>query len=233
MSRHLRPGTLYALAEDRAAGRKRAAAERHLERCATCRRRLSDVGTLLERLGELADAPRPRDDLWRDIERRVRASPPRAPAGPDPGPRAFAGGTGARRPVRGTRLLAPTVAAILVCIAGSGLWLAGRAGGPTSSEPTRAGASPESNASRVAAIERSYAPLLRRLGRLVDERSRLVDWDLAASAEEDLASFRASRREVRDALRAGPSDEALLSELEEGYRRELRYLERLASVAAP
>jgi len=222
MRGHLGRRTLHAWLDGELDPRARREASRHLERCRACRRRLHELLALDARLDALREPVSPHRDLWSEIEERVRAA--------DPGSRRADRAPG-RRPagVHRGRTLAAAVALVaggvlfLVRVASDGDGAAGR-----SAERV----DPGSGAASVVGIEREYGPAIDRLTRLVDARSRELDFDLAATAAADLGIIRASRREIREALHAAAGDAGLLAELEQGYRSEIRYLERLVSFAS-
>jgi len=227
MRRHIDRRTLHAWLDGEVDEATRGEVVRHLERCAACRRRLGDIETFLGRFDALRGPLAPRRELWSGIERRVREA-------------GSPGGVPARResPASGRRAVPdPRRRRAFVAVAGGAL-LAGGAlvflsrPAPDAAPAVRsADTGVRGSEAGIAGIERAYGPVLDRLSRLVEERSRGLDFDLAASAEVDLAIIRASRQEVRDALRGAAGDAGLLAELEQGYRSEVRYLERLVSVA--
>jgi hypothetical protein len=221
ITRHVRRRDLYAILEGELDGSRNRPVEAHLDGCDECRVRLAEVGALMARLGALDDPAGPSRDLWPEIAGRVgsgalRVLPPSAPAAErrarsvDTTRRWGSGHRGRWRAL---------AAATLVVAGGVGIFTTSR----------RASTADQGASTRE--LDVTYGPVLARLNRLLAERSRGLEWDLAASAERDLETLRSALEDVRETLRIdGPSPD-LLVELEEGYRREVRYLERLISVA--
>jgi hypothetical protein len=239
ISRHLHRKKLYAYLEDEVDSAARRSIEGHLERCASCRGRLAEAQALLSRLQDLTGPATPSRDLWPEIEDQV--------GGAEPSVRSLEAShthvkrhapTGQRQirdRVRGRWSIA--AAATLLIIAGGIL------------ATVRSGSNPEEQRSAplvgrtvpgepggtgtvtAADVDGVYQPIIARLRHLVDERSEQLGWDLAASAQDDLASIGAALADIREALRLDPDSRELLEKLDEGYQQHIWLLERLASVA--
>ena len=217
---------LSALLDDELSPAERVAVERHLRECEACARVLDELRGVVARASRLADLP-PREDLWPEIEARIRSS--------RLGPRL--GTAAAPRRQRALRVSVPQLIAAsiaLVAVSAGSVWLAlGRPGvtlAPPAAQVTGApgGVTPVSGAPgqfgetslAIAELERTLAASRARLD---PETLRVI--------EANLAVIDAAIAEVEQALAGDPGNMYLNLHMADTMRRKLQLLQEIGELS--
>jgi hypothetical protein len=195
----------------------RAAAERHLARCAECADVLADLRALTTSAGLLPDVA-PERDLWPGIRDRL------SPRGAVSAERARVIPLASRRRVvlSVPQLIAAGLA--LMLFSATGVWLA--MGGGSGVEPALATAS----AARPDVVLAAYDPAMADLEAEYERRRDQLDPETILVVERNLAIIDVAIQEAREALATDPSSGFLNAHLAETVRRRMNLLREVASI---
>jgi hypothetical protein len=204
---------------------ERAAVERHLASCPTCRATLADLARVVERARSLPERP-PAADLWAGIAARLE---PRAKA-PAPEVRSL----GRRRWSFSLPELA-AAAAIIAVVSGGGAWWLGASGGsppgPLATMPAPRSGQPTVSEARSPA-ERGYDAAVADLERVLASGRGALDTLTVRILEQNLATIDRAIADARRALQADPGSAYLNAHLARTMRRKIDLLRQAAALVA-